>query len=546
MSIRRHANAGFSEPTRIDRVICIATIALGLLVSVFYWWNRQGLWEDEIIAITHANQPFPLFFIEVLRNDVHPPMYFLQLKLWQQIGFHSDHAILANSLFWAVISLGALFYMARSVYGARAAWYVAAIYAIFPIFAYSAANLRMYAMVPAMAMLVWYANRRWFDTARHKWLAMAILTEVFLAYVHAIEFYFVAFFVIAAFAEALFRRRAGDASLAAGSNAAITKWLGWQAAAVVLMLPLMGSAVVRGSDAGAPSSGLAILLEPGALVAGWGPSSILSLRIAGLVIFCVLAALAMKEPSARLRTLIIPIGALGVAITVSILAKPMLKVPVFAANLLPFLALGAGVGVAFHARPWARGALYACLALMCAAAAPLVLYQLKPGGYQESAQYVVAKAEPGDIVVVPNVSVYWGVLRYAVGPNWGKPLEVMPLENNAQWASLTAKLGPELTGLLGLLPGTDTVTHNGVRYAIGQDARKATAQAKRVWVVHRDGYQVDVELGGPFVRHSMVRVGASDLVISQFDSDPAGKTVARHPLKLGKDEGMTVEPVLAL
>ena len=113
---------------------------------------------------------------------------------------------------------------------------------------------------------------------------------------------------------------------------------------MVLMLPLMGSAVVRGSDAGAPSSGLAILLEPGALVAGWGPSSILSLRIAGLFLVCVRAGLAMKEPASRLRTLIVPIGALGLAIAVSMLAKPMLKVPVFAANLLPFLALGAGVG----------------------------------------------------------------------------------------------------------------------------------------------------------------------------------------------------------
>lgn len=546
MHNRLHTNVSFSEPTRIDRVVCIATITFSLLVSLFYWWSRQGLWEDEIIAITHANQPFPLFFIEVLRNDVHPPMYFLQLKLWQQLGFHSDQAILANSLFWASISLYALFHMVRAVYGARAAWYAAAVYAIFPIFAYSAANLRMYAMVPAMAVLVWYANHRWFDTARNKWLVMAILVEVVLAYVHAIEFYFVAFLVMAAFADALLRRRAGDASPAVKRNAAIAKWLGWQAVGGVLMLPLMGSALIRGSDAGAPASGLAILLEPGALVAGWGPSSILSLRIAGLVIFCVLAVLAMKEPSGRLRTLIIPIGALGVAIAVSMLAKPMLKVPVFAANLLPFLALGAGVGVAFYARPWARGALYACLALLCAAAVPLVVYQIKPGGYQETAHYLVAKSQADDVVIVPNVSVYWGVLRYAAGSNWGKPLEVMPLEVNAQWASLTTKLGPEVTELLGLRPRTDTVTHNNVRYVIGQDARKATAQAKRIWVVHRDGYRVDVELGGPFVRHSMVRAGGGELVVSRFDSDPSGKTIARHPLQLDQDEAMTVEPVSAL
>ena len=315
---------------------------------------------------------------------------------------------------------------------------------------------------------------------------------------------------------------------------------------LVVLVVATAVAVVRGSDAGAPSSGLAILLEPGALVAGWGPSSIMSLRIAGLLLFCVLAGLAMKEPTSRLRTLIVPIGALGLAIAVSMMAKPMLKVPVFAANLLPFLALGAGVGVAFHARAWTRGALYVCLAVLGAAAAPLVLYQIAPGAYKDTGRYLAAKAQPGDIVVVPNVSVYWGVLRYAVGPNWGKPLEVMPLEPNPQWASLTAKLGPAATDMLGLRPRTDTVIHEGVRYTIEQDARTATAQAKRVWVVHRDGYLVDVDLGGRFKRQSMVRVGGGELVVSRFEGDPAGDTVARHPLQPQKDDAMTVEPVSAL
>lgn len=531
---------------KIDRAVCIATILISCLVSIFWWWSRQGFWEDEIIAITHANQPLPLFFIEVLRNDIHPPLYFFQLKLWQELGFHSDRSILANSLIWAFVSLGTLFYVAKSVYGPKAAWYATAIYAIFPIFAYSAANLRMYSMVPAMAIFVWYANHRFFKCASNKWLSIAILMELALAYLHAIEFYFVAFLVTAALAEALFQRHGDTTARDSSCKKVVIKWLLWQATAAVLVLPLMGSAVVRGSDAGAPSSGLSILLEPGALVAGWGPSSILWLRIAGFVIFCFFAALALKKPSSRLRTIIIPIGALGVAIAVSMLAKPMLKVPVFAANLLPFLALGAGVGAAFISKAWVRGGLYACLVLLCVAAFPLASYQLAPSAYQDAGRYLAAKAQPGDVVVVPNVSVYWGVLRYAVGPAWGKPLEVMPLEPNLQWAGLTEKLGPAVTETLGLQPKTNTVMHKGVRYTIGQDARKATTEAKQVWVVQRDGYRVDVDLGGPFKRRSMARVSGGELVVSRFESDPAGVPIARHPLQLEKDDAVSIEPASAL
>lgn len=538
--------ASVYAPTKFDRGVCIVTIIISCLVSIFWWWSRQGFWEDEIIAITHANQPFPLFFIEMLRNDVHPPLYFFQLKLWQELGFHSDRAILANSLFWSVVSLVALFYMTKAVYGAKAAWYATSIYASFPIFAYSANNLRMYCMVPAMVMLVWYANHRWFKSASNRWLVIALLSELALAYLHAIEFYFVAFVVAAPLAETLFQRRGEAPACKSANNIAIGKWLLWQAAAATAMLPLMGSAVLRGSDAVAPSLGLSILLEPGALVAGWAPSSFLSLRVAGLIIFCLLAALALREPLSRIRTIIIPIGALGVAIAISMLAKPMLKVPVFAANLLPFLALGAGVGIALSTQPRVKGALYFCLALLSGAALPLAAYQLPSAAYRDTGRYLAAKVQPGDVVVVPNVSVYWGVLRYAVGPSWGKPLEVMPLEPNPQWAGLTAKLGPSMTEALSLQPKTDTVTHNGVRYTIGQDARKATAGTKQVWVVQRDGYRVDVDLGGPFIRRSMARVSDGELVVSRFESDPAGTPIARHPLQLEKDDAVSIEPASAL
>ncbi|MET0962231.1 MAG: glycosyltransferase family 39 protein [Noviherbaspirillum sp.] len=538
-------SGAFASSTKIDRAVCIATILVGCAAAIFWWWSRQGLWEDEIIAITHANQPLPLFFVEVLRNDIHPPLYFFQLKLWQDLGFQSDRGILVNSLVWALISLCALFYMTKSVYGEKAAWYATAIYAIFPIFAYSAANLRMYCMVPAMAVLVWYSNYRWFESACNKWLVISILAELALAYLHAIEFYFVAFIAAAALAEALFQHRLEKHDSAQKNHAVVRKWLFWQAACAVLILPLIGSAIVRGSDASAPALGLSMLLEPGALVAGWSPSSILPLRIAGLVIFCILAVLALGAPSSRLRTIIIPIGALAVAIAVSMLAKPMLKIPVFAANLLPFLAMGAGVGAALSPRFWVRSALYGCLALLCAASFPLVLYQLSSSAYKDSGRYLAANAQPGDIVLIPNVSVYWGILRYAVGPRWGKPLEVMPLQPNPQWAGLTARLGPAVTEMLGLRPETDTVTHKGVRYTIGEDARKATGDAKKIWVVHRNGYLVDVELGGPFVRKSMVRIGAGDLVISSFESDPAGKPIARHPLRLGNDAAMKIEQAAA-
>lgn len=514
---------------KAEQWVCMLLIAFGCLVTLLWWHARGALWEDEIIAITHANEPLPLFFMQVLRNDIHPPMYFLQLKLWHDLGFTSDAAVLFNSVLWSFISLAVFFTVARKVYDSRVASYATALLALLPIFAYSGANLRMYCMVPACVLLVWYANRQWFLLRERKWLAWLIVLEAFTAYLHAIEFFFVAFIALAACIECLYLARQSAGAGGAGRYAGLGSWILAQGVVLVLILPLMGSAVIRGSEATAPSTVLMSLTEPGALVAGWGPSSIMSLRLGGLAIFLFLAAAAMLERRSRVRTLVVPIATLVVAIAVSMLAKPMIKVPVFASNLLPFLALGAGAGVAMHGNRFWRAGTFVCMAVLALAAMPLMRDQVSSDAYAATGRQIAQSAQPGDVVVVPNVSVYWGVMRYAVGENWGKPLDIMP-PANAQWEAVFRKLGPEKTAMLGLRPSSDHVVSKGVTYLLGEDARQLTAGANRVWVVQRNGYKVDVQLGAPFVRQSMVRPGSDDLMLSFLLKDDKGERVARHPL----------------
>jgi len=243
----------------------------------------------------------------------------------------------------------------------------------------------------------------------------------------------------------------------------------------------------------------------------------------------------MLESRSRVRTLVIVIASLTVAMAVSMLAKPMIKVPVFASNLVPFLVLGAGAGIAARGgRYWRAGALV-CMIALAIAALPLMRFQITSDNYGETGRLVRQSVQPGDVVVVPNVSVYWGVMRYAVGENWGKPLSIMPLEANAQWNGIFNKLGPRLTTTLGLRPASDHVVANSVAYVIGEDARRPTTGVQRVWVVQRNGYPVDVRLGGPFVRASVAYAksvsgtGHDDLAVSLWLSNANGEPLARHP-----------------
>lgn len=517
--------------------LCVAAISFGVLVMLLWWHTRTSLWEDEIIAITHANQPMPLFFIEMLRNDIHPPVYFLQLKIWHDLGLTSDAALLLNSVVCALFSLITMFVIARRVYGEKTAYYATALFALFPIFAYSGGNLRMYGLVPGCVLWVWYANRAWFATGTRKWLLWSIALEAVTSYLHAIEFFFVGFIALAACLESLYQARIVATEHDATGHPPLRTWILAQIVVLVLIAPLMASGVMRGSEAGAPSSIFELLTEPGALIAGWAAASVMPLRLAGFAIFLFLAAAAMLERFSRVRTLVAVIATLAMAITVSMLAKPMIKVPVFAASLLPLLALGAGAGIAQASRYWRVGA-FACMTVLAVAAIPLMRYQMTSDAYGEAGRMVKQLAKPGDVVIVPNVSVYWGVMRYAVGENWGKPLEILPLEANAQWNKIFHKLGPKATAMLGLVPVSDHVVSNQVTYGIGEDARRLTSSAQRVWVVQRNNFKIDVQLGRRFIRESITRPastgapGPDDLAISLYTQNENGEAIARHPLSL--------------
>lgn len=518
-----HPSAAGDAMSRTLWTICGVAIVVGIAAALHFCLMRGSLWEDELIAITHANQPLPLFFIEVLRNDIHPPLYFLQLAAWQGLGFHTDAWVLGNSLVWAAVSLVTMYFVARSLHGVRSAWIATALFAVLPNFIWSAGTLRMYAALPACVLFAYYANRRWFDTRSALWLATAVIVEVLLAYTHAVEFFFVAFIVFGALVEAGAAGRLRLPSVHFAGSMRI--WLIAQIVFGTCVLPLAASALVRGSDASAPGSAIAMLTVGGGLVAGWKTSGLPWARMAGFAIFVLLIGAALSARASRWRTLAIPIAALAVAMVIAIVVKPIFKQPVFAANLLPFIVLGAATA-AGHSRR-ALAVVVGCIVVLAVAAFPLAPRQAQPEPYAAAARSVRDRAVAGDVVVVPNVSVFWGIARYAIGPQWGRPLAIMPPPND-QWARLNERiarsLGPDAPKKLGLVPDGDFVDSQGVRYVIGDDAVARTADARHVWLVTRDRYQVDVKVDlrlHPSEVVSPDTYGDGELVVRRLDRSDA-------------------------
>ena len=500
-------------------LFCGLATLVGIVTAFHFFAVRGSLWEDELIALTHTQQPLFSFFVEILRNDIHPPLYFLQLMGWMALGPSSDGWALANSLAWAGVGLATIFFVADRCHGRRAAWIALALFAVLPNFAWSAGTLRMYAALPAWIVFAYFANRRWFETRDWRWLTVVGVVEILVAWTHAVEFFFIAFVVLGALLEAAAAGRVRLPTLRFRQS--VRMWLIVQIVFGFCVLPLAASALVRGSDAAAPDSTWAMLTVGGALVAGWKTSGILWLRAIATVMFAVLVVIAVVERDSRWRTLGIPVFALVVALVIGLGAKPIFKQPVFAANLMPFVVLGAAA--AASRSTIARGLVVVIVLVLAVGAWPLASRQAQPEGYAAAARSVRDRAVAGDVVVVPNVSVFWGIARYAVGPDWGRPLAIMPAPN-AEWSRLNERiartLGPDAPRRLGLVPDRDFVEANGVRYVLGSDAVEATRTAPHVWVVTRDRYRVDLKLDPALHPSEAVApetFGDGELVVARLD-----------------------------
>jgi len=487
----------------LAEIIAILALVCGLASAVASWWLRGSLWEDEIIAVTHGLQPLPWFFIEVLRNDIHPFFYFLVLKFWSSVDLGSDAWVLASSLAAAMGSAAVVATIAYRVGGRAAAIWAATLFCVLPSFSWSASNLRMYALMPAIAVGCWYANRQALRYGGIRWLLAMILLQTIQSYTHAIGFFFAAFFALAA----LIGQRQET------TRGRLLYWVGAQVVSLVLMLPVVASALIRGTEPlGEPTlwSLLSYLAQVVSVLApaAWVPT-------ASGVAFLTLIAFASPDREARMLVLVIPCGTLLACTLASVMGKPMFKAPVFTANLTPFLALGAGLGIARYqaAQPFAA----LCALVLAADLWSGQMERHLVANYQPAARYVAENARPGDQVVIPSGSVFWGVMRYGVAPRWGTPLAIMPLRDSPQWTTLKAKIGPRLVALLGLTPTADHIDHGGVSYIMGTEIASDIPPCGRIWVVHRNNYerrgQETITFPHPMHRNSLVPFG-DELTVS--------------------------------
>lgn len=149
----------------------IAIIAVAFGLRMIHLADVPPRW-DEGWSIAHASLPWPEIF-SITAQDVHPPLYYVLLSLWQSLLGVNLFTARLLSVFIALPAIPLGYITAQAwARSNRVAILAAALMAALPLLVYYSAVVRMYALAPTFILLATYAALRLSQSPRPRSLAL--------------------------------------------------------------------------------------------------------------------------------------------------------------------------------------------------------------------------------------------------------------------------------------------------------------------------------------------------------------------------------------
>ncbi len=411
--------------------------------------SSRWLWLDELMTVNWSVHGVWGALVNVLRFDIHPPLYYLQLSLWALAG-KSDAWLMANSVAWSAAGVALLIYTASRVYDLRTGVFAGLLLAVAPMALSYADDVRMYSFIVFLIVWVWYAQERWLAQAPGRyWALWMIVSQASVAYSHSAGLVMLSGCVLYGAARVLAEHR----------KAAILRWFAIESTVLILVLPAIAIALARGATH-PQRPDLAAFVQTWTLLTSGNDVGALWAVTLGAFVFAYLIILAAFDKSIRLSSATLIFAPIIVAAIISYAFRPMWLPRIFL-PVLPFICLNIGVAAASRAGVPSLTAGFRTLgftllaAVWAAVGVSQQLTREKGDGYKPAAELVHSISQPGDVVLVDSDIDYWCFNWYYAGPNWGDPRHAFSL--NADWARMMQRLPAGTASFLDLSEADRTV-----------------------------------------------------------------------------------------
>lgn len=448
------------------RLLTLAALLAGFGLRL-YQLGGESFWYDETVSVHLARLPLPAMLAHTA-GDIHPPLYYALLHVWQALAAPSlahglEFLFAFPSLFFGVLCLPLLYAIGRRLFGAdtgRAALWLGA---FAPFLIWYSQEVRMYTLGAFLGLLCFWALLPFWGLGQGKapssagespgaaqrrrwtWLVVYVLAAVAGLY----TLYYFLFLLVALNLVALLALLLGEVPAPTGARADQRAsrrrlglaWLGAQLAVGILWLPWLPIFWRQATDPPVPpwrtpwESFGAFLGSLGetlaALIVGQTPPSgqtwpwalVTVLLLAGLGVLAVMRAGRRTTGSAR-RQLVLALAAvlLAVFVPIAILyAATLLGPPIYHVRYLAlyaplFLLAPAWVVVnATRLRTRLGAALW--IALLVSSAAALLAFWTNPlyraDDHRGAVAALAQRWRPGDAVLAnagwihPILTTYW-------------------------------------------------------------------------------------------------------------------------------------------
>ena len=429
-----HSGFANEQKTTWQILLAGACLLVGLLLRLD-GIQKESLWYDELYSATQASVALSEVNSSVRRFDVHPPVYYLQLSLWEKI--HSgDVWLRLNSTAWWILSAVSLYFVARKLTSPGIALLALAFYSVNPPGIHFGRELRMYAMLIFLAIWSFYFTERFLTSTlksdRFRYGLFTLATSVIVIYSHGTGF----LIVVSMWCQACLMWGMGQTSFQSGFRLMLL-----QGFALLAGIPEHTRAATMQANYGGlfyaivPSFG-EVVEQSSWLFAGMSqPFGLGTTAITlGLITAPLLMACVIKGPVQRAVLCFVLVPILAVY-TISHLSGPIW---VFRAisYAIPFACLGLAAGVIqisnilLHHREkllWNSRMvrnIYVALLVSFFATAIHAQRDLLPrtSHFQSAVDYLRSESSAGDIIVVPQKFCYWAFCWYFIGPGAVDPL----------------------------------------------------------------------------------------------------------------------------
>ena len=163
-----------------------AAQALALIILLlstglrFYRIGYQSYWHDEGNSLHLAGESLPVI-IQAAAADIHPPAYYLALKIWRAGLGDSELALRSLSALAGVILVALVYRLGRYFFNRPSALLASALAAINPFLIYYAQEARMYALAATLGAASFGLFALWLRRpalSRRIWLVSAAYVAI--------------------------------------------------------------------------------------------------------------------------------------------------------------------------------------------------------------------------------------------------------------------------------------------------------------------------------------------------------------------------------